>query len=130
MAHYTGADLAVTLGGTTLAGIREVTIPEDHPTPDTTHAGNDDGESIPGGITYRNGCTMTLVDDDGGTVWAALAPGTTGTMVVYPLGNTGGKPKITGSVVVTNRTRTVAYNDAVSFQVTFNVSGAWTPGTV
>ena len=130
MAHYTGADLMVTLGATTLAGIREVNIPEDHPAPDTTHTEDDDGTSIPGGITYRVGCTMSFVDDDGGTVFTALAPGETGALVVYPKGNTGGYPKISGNIVVTNRTRMVAYNDAVLYTVTFNVSGALTYGTV
>ena len=129
MAHYTGALLAVTLAGTPLVGIREVNIPEEHPAPDTTHAADTHGTSIPGGITYHNGCTMTFVDDDAEGSWDDLEGGTTGSLIVYPEGNSGGKLKITMDIVVTNRDRVVAYNDAVVFTATFNTT-SYTEGTV
>lgn len=129
MAHYTGALLAATLDGSPLAGIREVNIPEEHPSPDTTHAADTHGTSIAGGITYHNGCTMAFVDDDGEGSWDALEAGTAGTLIVYPEGNTGGKRKITMAVIVTNRDRVVAYNDAVVFTVTFNTT-SYLEGTV
>ena len=129
MAHYTGALLAVTLAASPLAGIREVNIPEEHPAPDTTHAADTHGTSIPGGITYHNGCTMTFVDDNANTSWDALAGGTTGVLIIYPEGNTDGKRKITMDIVVTNRDRVVAYNDVVVFTATFNAT-SYTEGTV
>ena len=124
MAHYTGALLAAEIGTgpTALPGIREVNIPEEHPAPDTTHAADTHGTSIPGGITYHNGCTMTFVDDSGEASWDALAGGTAATLVVYPEGKTNGKRKITMDIVVTNRDRVVAYNDAVVFTATFNTT--------
>ncbi len=122
MAHYTGALLAVTLDGSPLDGIRAVTIPEEHPSPDTTHAPDAHGTSIPGGITYHNGCTMLFVDQSGETSWKALPGGTVGTLVVYPEGNVVGKRTITMTIVVTNRDRVMAYDNAVVFTVTFNAT--------
>lgn len=131
MAHYTGALLAAEIGTgpTALPGIREVNIPEEHPAPDTTHAADAHGTSIPGGITYHNGCTMTFVDDDAEASWDALAGGTVGSLVVYPEGKVNGKRKITMGIVVTNRDRVVAYNDAVVFTATFNTT-SYLEGTV
>lgn len=110
--------------------VREVTIPEDHPTPDTTHAADDDGTSIPGGITYRNGCTATFVDDAAGATWAALEQGFTGTLDFYPLGKTIGLPWLYGEINITNRTRVVSYNDHVVFTITFNFTGDMTETVV
>jgi len=122
MGHYTGQALAVTLGGVALPGIREVTIPEEHPAPDTTHAPDAHGTSIPGGITYHNGCTMLFVDQSGETSWKALPGGTVGALAVYPEGNVVGKRTITMTIVVTNRDRVMAYDNAVVFTVTFNAT--------
>jgi hypothetical protein len=129
MAHYTGALLAATLGATPLTGIREVDLPEEHPAPDVTHAADAHGQSIAGGITYRNGCTMAFMDDDGETVYDALVSGTTGTLVVYPEGNVAGMRTITMAIVITNRGRPIRYDDAVMFSVTFNVN-SYAEGTV
>jgi hypothetical protein len=122
MAHYTGQALAVTLGELTLSGIREVNIPEEHPAPDTTHSPDAHGQGIPGGITYHNGCTMLFVDQSGETSWRALPGGTVGTLVVYPEGNVVGKRTITMTIVVTNRDRVMAYDNAVVFTATFNAT--------
>lgn len=128
MAHYTGALLAAELGATGLVGIRAVTIPEEHPAPDTTHAADTHGTSIPGGITYHNGCTMEFVDDDGEVSFDALVGGTTGTLVVYPEGKTTGKRTVTMAIVVTKRDRKITYNEATTFVVTFNAN-SYTEGT-
>lgn len=124
MAHYTGALLAAEIGTgpTALPGIRAVTIPEEHPAPDTTHAADTHGTSIAGGITYHNGCTMEFVDDDGEASWAALPGGTTATLAVYPEGKTVGKRKITMTIVVTKRDRKIVYNEATTFVTTFNAN--------
>ena len=122
MGHYTGQGLAVTLGGVALPGIREISIPEEHPAPDTTHAPDAHGTSIPGGITYHNGCTMLFVDQSGETSWKALPGGTVGTLAIYPEGIADGKRKITMTIVVTNRDRVMAYDNAVVFTVTFNAT--------
>ena len=129
MAHYTGADMVLKLDGSQLSEVREVNIPEDHPAPDTTHAADDDGTSIPGGITYRVGCTATFVDDDAGATWALVPAGTTGEMQLYPLGIETDNPEITGDIVITNRTRLVPYNDVVVFTITFNITDSLTYGT-
>ena len=128
MAHYTGVLLAAELGSTALPGIRAVTIPEEHPAPDTTHAADTHGTSIPGGITYHNGCTMEFVDDDGEASFDALEGGTTGTLTVYPDGKTNLKRSIAMAIVVTKRDRKVAYNEATTFVATFNAN-SYTEGT-
>jgi len=129
MAHYTGADQDFYFEDVEMEEVREVNIPEDHPSPDTTHAGDNDGTSIPGGITYRNGCTATFVCDDGEATWDALAPGLTGTLDYYPLGKVSTKPHIYGEIVITNRTRVVSYSDHVVFTITFNFVGVMTETT-
>jgi hypothetical protein len=120
MAHYTGALLAVTLDESPLDGIRAVTIPEEHPAPDVTHAADTHGQSIAGGITYHNGCTMEFVDDDGEASFDALVGGTEGELVVYPDGDGGSVGEVTMDIIVTKRDRKIAYNEAVLFVVTFN----------
>lgn len=129
MAHYTGSDMELELDDSVLSELRELNIPEDHPAPDTTHAADDDGTSIPGGITYRVGCTATFVDDDAGATWALVPSGTTGTMEFYPLGRQDGYPEIIGDIVITNRTRLVPYNDVVVFTITFNITGSLSYGS-
>lgn len=121
MTHYTGQALRVELDGVMLPGIREVTIPEEHPAPDTTHTADAHGTSIAGGITYHTG-TVLFVDQSGGTSWNALAPGTIGTLIVYPQGKVIGKPKVTMSIVVTERDRVLDFTNAVPFMVTFKVN--------
>lgn len=120
MTHYTGALLEVTLDGGDLDGIRAVTIPEEHPAPDVTHATDTHGQSIAGGITYHNGCTMEFVDDDAEASWDALPGGTEGELVVYPDGAAGNTDPITMDIIVTKRDRKVAYQEATLFVVTFN----------
>jgi hypothetical protein len=123
MTHYVGQAMEVELtSGGAITGVREVNIPEDHPAPDVTHAGDTHGQSIPGDITYRNGCSMTIVDDDGEAAWDALVPGTEDTLKFYPRGKVAGQQEISGAMVITNRSRVVQYNDAVVFTVTFNLN--------
>lgn len=122
MGHYTGQVLAVTFGGVPLPGIREVSIPEEHPAPDTTHAPDAHGQGIQGGIIYHNGCTMLFVDQSGETSWDALPGGTVGTLAIYPEGIADGKRKITMRIVITNRDRLMSYDNAVVFTVTFNAT--------
>ncbi len=126
MAHFTGINQELIIGETTIPGVREVNIPEDHPLPDVTHAGDADGVSILGGITYRFGCTMVIVDDDGGVAWDALVPGTEDTITYHPEGNSSGKPQFDGTIQIQKRDRPVQYNSAVIMTITFNISGAWT----
>ncbi len=130
MTHYTGQAMEMTFGETPIVGLREVNIPEDHPTHDTTHAMDEDGTAIGGGITFRFDCSLTLVDDTNGTAFGALYPGAEATLIFYPEGNEAGKPVFTGTAIIKRRERPVSYNTATVVTATFDITETWDEATV
>jgi len=65
----------------------------------------------------------------GTAVWAAVAPGTEGTLEVGPEGTAAGKPKHTVNAIVKSRGKPLTYNDITTFSVSFQFSGAVTDST-
>ena len=64
--------------------------------------------------------TATLLDTAAGTVlWDALAPGTAGSLEWAPEGTANDKPRFYGTVYVSERSRSVPYEDVVELNVTF-----------
>ncbi len=130
MPHYTGQQMQLWFGGQEIVGLREVNIPEDHPTHDTTHAPDTHGTAIGGGITYRFDGTLTVVDDTDLTAWSTLHPGAVGELVFYPLGVAYPLARLKGTAIVKRRERPVSYNGVVVLTVTLDISGAWGSGCV
>ena len=55
--------------------------------------------------------------------------GASGSFEFYPIGNTGGNPKVTGEAICTSYDRTPDVGGAVTFTAAFQVSGDVTEGT-
>jgi len=65
----------------------------------------------------------------GTAVWAAVKPGTEGTLEIGPEGTAAGKAKHTVNAIVKSRGKPLTYNDITTFSVSFQFSGAVTDST-
>jgi hypothetical protein len=123
MTKYAASDLVLTFGGTAI-GVHGGTfdIDEEHAAPDVTSFGDNDGAYIAGGVTHRK-ATYDGFDDTAGTVYAAVAPGTTANLVYTNM--SGGVAK-TVSAIATKRKRGFKIGDKVTLSVEFQLTGAIT----
>lgn len=70
------------------------------------------------------------VGQTGGTVVAAaLAPGTSGTLIIGPEGTASGKRKITFPSLSQGAQYSIPYADVVTLSCSFVANGAWTDAT-
>lgn len=130
MTKYSGSDLVVTFGGTTISDHgASVDVDEDHATPDVTSFGDDNGAYIGGGVTHRK-ASFDGFDDTAGAVYAAIAPGTSGTLLIYPQGNVTGNPRRSVNALVTKRKRGFKIGDKVALSAEFQMDGVLTADTV
>ena len=65
----------------------------------------------------------------GTAVYAAVAPGTEGTLEIGPEGTASGKAKHSVNSIVKSRGEPLTYNDITTLSVAFQFSGAVTDGT-
>jgi len=122
MAEYSGTNLYLKFGSTVLDGdYRRFDVKETMDLVDAS-AGSDTGTTHV--TTLTNGqATLELVDQTGGTaLWAAVANGTSGTLEWGPEGTASTKPKYTVTAIVSERARSVGYNDVVTLNVNFQFS--------
>ena len=59
-----------------------------------------------------------------------LAPGTTGTMDIFPEGNSSGQRKVSFIAIIKSRSLAMPYDDLATLSVSFEISGAVTESTV
>ena len=122
MTTYTGNGVVVSFNSVTLAEIRQVTIDETAQTETDTVAGDTHETRDP---VMRDGTgSIDLLDDTAEASFDACVPGTKATMIVYPQGNSGGKPRRTFTAVITRRNRGLGYKSKVPVSVNFEISGA------
>jgi hypothetical protein len=70
-------------------------------------------------------CSLEVVQQAAGTVlYAALAEGTSGTLVIGPEGTAAGKPKLTIPAISLGARITIPYADVVSVACDFQQNGA------
>jgi len=122
MAEYSGTNLYLKFGSTELDGdYRRFDVTETMDLVDAS-AGSDTGTTHV--TTLTNGqATLELVDQEGGTaLWAAVANGTGGTLEWAPEGTTATNPKYTVYAIVSERSRSIGYNDVVTLTVNFQFS--------
>jgi len=67
-----------------------------------------------------------LLQASGTAMLTALAPGTSGTLAVYPEGTASGKPSKTYPAICMGARTNIPYNDVVEISCTFQANGAWT----
>ena len=133
MAKYTGANLEITMGSTAILcdHIRSVSTSEKVNTVDTTGACDTYATFL---ATRRDAdVTLEVLDDTvTNVVYGLFGPAQSGqTLIIYPQGNSSGKPKLTCSdFIITGRDRTIGYNDAVIVSCTGKASGGFVEATV
>lgn len=85
-------------------------------------------EKSAGDDTYRaylatltdGGISMEFLHEaDGTVIWAAIAPGTEGTLIWGPEGTASAKEKRTVDAVVKSRRRAIVYDDVVKINIDF-----------
>lgn len=92
-------------------------------------AGNDANRTYLTGLKDGK-ATAELVSQTGGSaLWAALAPGTSGTLEWGPEGTVAGKQKHTVNAIVMNRERSMPYAELEVLKFDFQFSGAVVDGT-
>lgn len=126
MAEFTGKNLSVVFGATTLTGNqRSFSTTEEAGLVDAS-AGADVARSYL--KTLEDGtATVEILGDDGAggpTLWAAVKPGTTGNLVWGEEGVTAGQPRHTVPAIVSSRKKDAPYDDVVVVTVEFQFSGA------
>ena len=129
MTRYSGRDLYVSFGGTSLAPIRSIDVNDEANEIDGSAAADTRGVYI-AGLVSGDWSAELMDDDTNNTVYTAVAPQTTGTLIVAPQGTATGKKKITyNDVVALKRGRTVPYGDMVVIAASGRLNSAPTLGT-
>jgi hypothetical protein len=96
---------------------------------DVTTYGSDDKEYIVGMIE-RDGSLEVLDDSGSSAIRIALQPGSTNSLVWFPIGTASGNPKFSvGTAVVKEQNLSYPYDDAVMLNTNIRLSGAVVEGT-
>jgi hypothetical protein len=125
VAEFTGRNLHVVFGATTLSGNqRTFSVTEEAGLVDAS-AGADVARSYL--KTLEDGtATLELLQDDGAggpTLWAAVREGTSGNLVWGEEGNVASQPRHTVPAIVSSRKKDTPYDDVVVVTVEFQFSG-------
>ncbi len=131
--EYTGADLAVSIGGTALeqAVVKSVTISESKDVHDATGGGGGAKEFLGGEQSATLAIDLWSSDDDTdvrGHFDLSADDGVA--VVVYPKGNTSGNISISFAAIWTSIEEGVEKNSVVPLRVNGQISGAITRDTV
>jgi len=123
-AGVTGTNYYLKFGATTLStNYRSASISDNMGLVDQS-AGSDTGTTYL--TTLRDGSMSATIKHKAGdtAVWAALAPGTSGTLEWGEEGTASGKPKHTVLALVQSRQQSATYNDLVVVDLTFQFNSA------
>lgn len=124
--RYTGANLYVAFGGTSLTSDqRAFSVNREQETADTT-AGADGARSAKGTVKNYTATLEILADSSaaGTALLAAIKEGTEGTLEWAPLGTATGKPKNQILAIITSVGVSMNFDDAVIYSVEFQGQGA------
>lgn len=130
MTKYTGKDMVVKFGTTSVAGQgRNLEVEQSADEIDVTTYGSTAKEYI-AGLLDRS-CSLEILDDSASsTIRQKFIPGSTGSLTWFPIGTASGNPKFSvGTAVVTQANQSYPYDDAVLISVEMRISGAVTEGT-
>ena len=131
MARYSGKNLYVEFNGTELtADFRSFEVTENITIIDAS-AGDD---AYKDKLTGQKDWTATFngLATSGATgtaLWGAVVPGTEGTLIWAPEGTASGKPKHSGTAIVSERSRTAPYEDVVEISISFEGKSEVTDST-
>lgn len=131
MAAYRGKNLVVTFDATDISGDgRSVSYEETADILDDTTYGMDN-RTKQAGLLDGSG-SFEALDQTGSwsTAWQAIQPGTSGTMIIYPEGNTTGNRSATFTAIVNSRSVDFPYDGLATMSMSFEISGPVVEGTV
>jgi hypothetical protein len=129
MARYAGTALYVKFGSTVMSGDHRVLKTSEKADSIDATAGADTRKTILPGLAEGD-ASLSMLGTIGGTApWAAVAPRTNGTLEWAPEGTAAGKPKYTVDSYVLGRDASYPYNDVVSWEIKFGMTGNITAGT-
>jgi len=129
VAEFTGKNLSVSFGGTALAGaFRTFSTTEEAGLVDAS-AGNDQARTYLKTLEDGSATLEVLAQDDSTAVWAAIKPGTAGSLVWGEEGTGVGQPRHTVNAIVSSRKKDMPYDDVVVITAEFQFSGVLTDDT-
>ena len=130
MPAYRGKNLLVNFDSTDISGDgRSVSYEESADILDDTTYGADN-RTKQAGLLDGSG-SFEALDQTGNwsTAWQAIAPGSSGSMVIYPEGNTTGNRRVTFTAVIGSRSVDFPYDGLATLSMSFEISGAVTEDT-
>jgi hypothetical protein len=131
MPAFRGKDLLVNFDSQDISGDgRSVSYEESADILDDTTYG-DDNRTKQAGLLDGSG-SFEALDQTGSwsAGWQAIAPGTSGTMIIYPEGNTSTKRTATFTAVIGSRSVDFPYDGLATLSMSFEISGAVVEGAV
>jgi len=129
MATHKGSEGVVKVGANTVAEVRSWTVAESADTLEDTSMG-DTARTFKSSLTTFTGSLDVFWDETDTTGQGALSIGAEVTFNVYPEGDTAGDTYYTGSAIVTEVSRTAAFDGLVEASVSLQGTGALTETTV
>ena len=129
MATHKGSEGVVKVGANTVAEIRSYTITESADTLEDTSMG-DSARTYKPSLTTFTGSIDALWDETDTTGQGALSIGAEVTFAVYPEGDSSTDTYYTGTAIVTEVSRTAAFDGLVEASVSLQGTGALSESTV
>ena len=129
MATHKGSEGVVKVGANTVAEVRSWTIAESADTLEDTSMG-DTARTFKPSLTTFTGSLDVFWDETDTTGQGALTIGAEVTFNVYPEGDTAGDTYYTGTAIVTEVSRTAAFDGLCEASISLQGTGALTETTV
>ncbi|MEM9302498.1 MAG: hypothetical protein AAGE01_10330 [Pseudomonadota bacterium] len=129
MARYTGKNCDLTAGGNSIEALKSVTINEAAPLLEDV-AMRDSAVTMDSDVVRNSGSCVFSEDPADTTGQGALTPGASVAMVLYPEGNTTGKPSRTFTAIITEVSQPIVRDGYPQITVNFGINGPITDGTV
>lgn len=128
MATHKGSEGVVKVGANTVAEVRSWTIAESADTLEDTSMG-DTARTFKSSLTTFTGSLDVFWDETDSTGQGALTIGAEVTFAVYPEGDTTGDTYYTGTAIVTEVSRTAAFDGLVEASISLQGTGALSEST-
>lgn len=128
MARYKGKDGSIQVGGTDVGEVEGFDLTDTANEMEADILGQDWTDAEAGKRTMTG--TVNVLHDPSGAQQSALIPGATVTLNLFPTGDTTGLEEISGSFLVTERTRSTTAGDLVKSTISVRNKGTVTFGTV
>lgn len=128
MATFAGKDGIVKIGSNAIGEIRSYSIEQTMDTIEDSTMGDGDRTYVASLKSFSGSLDCYFDEADAGQLDVQV--GDTGTINVQMEGDTTGDHQLSGSILVTGRTITAAFDGMVEASLTFQGTGALTEGTV